>query len=365
MAVQQLVIPQRPPAPVIEIGDIQRALALATDPAEIKQINAQADAFEQYMHDCGLYSIEDMRPVNELRMGARWKLGRALAQHIRLSVRGPAREKEGVTALPSFAALIQRLDLTKPVVVAAQRIGCMPDEEMAALFEEARREARLLHYGELVRAARPWWYQESRIDKHNTIREGAKRRMVLERPGPFPLIYADPPWAFEIYSEMGAERTPDQHYPTLSDDEIKAFKIGGVPMSEVAHRDAALLLWCTSSNVHRALAVMEAWDFEFKSSAAWVKAAQPHDDDVLTRFGLGLVFRNMHEILLYGTRGAMPGPQYQPPSVFFYPRGEHSAKPPEIRAAIEQMYPDFDESTRLELFARQQVPGWTLYGFEA
>jgi hypothetical protein len=37
-------------------------------------------AFEQYMHDCGLYGIEDMRPVNELRMKARWKLGAALAK---------------------------------------------------------------------------------------------------------------------------------------------------------------------------------------------------------------------------------------------------------------------------------------------
>jgi hypothetical protein len=27
----------------------------------------------------GLYSIEDMRPINETRMRARWKLGRALA----------------------------------------------------------------------------------------------------------------------------------------------------------------------------------------------------------------------------------------------------------------------------------------------
>jgi hypothetical protein len=37
-------------------------------------------AFEQYMHDCGLYGIEDMRPVNELRMKARWKMGAALAK---------------------------------------------------------------------------------------------------------------------------------------------------------------------------------------------------------------------------------------------------------------------------------------------
>lgn len=31
------------------------------------------------MHDCWLYSVEDMRPINETRMAARWKLGKALA----------------------------------------------------------------------------------------------------------------------------------------------------------------------------------------------------------------------------------------------------------------------------------------------
>jgi N6-adenosine-specific RNA methylase IME4 len=74
--------------------------------------------------------------------------------------------------------------------------------------------------------------------------------------------------------------------------------------------------------------------------------------------------------LLYGTskRGNMPAPQYQPPSVFLYPRGEHSAKPPEIRIEIEKMYPDFDAATRCELFYRKadgEIDGWTTYGFEA
>ncbi|MFK4727125.1 N6-adenosine-specific RNA methylase IME4 [Bradyrhizobium niftali] len=343
----QLVIPKRPPAPVIEIDDIQRALAVATDPFEIKEIGAKLDAFEQYMHDCGLYSIEDMRPINETRMVARWKLGRALV--------GVTRAQGERTSERSFTKFLGELGLVKPTAIEAQRIGSLPDEQMAALFEVAKKEQRLLHYSELVKEARPFWYQESRIEKHKSIREGAKRRMVLERPGPFPLIYADPPWSFEIYSEMGAERMPDRHYPTLTDAAIKDYHINGVPMREVAHRDAALLLWCTSSNVHRALEVMTAWDFEFKASAVWVK----------DRSGLGLIFRNKHELLLCGTRGAMPGPQYLHQSVFEYPRGEHSAKPSEIRTAIEQMYPDFDESTRLELFARVKVDGWTPYGYEA
>jgi len=40
-------------------------------------------------------------------------------------------------------------------------------------------------------------------------------------------------------------------------------------------------------------------------------------------------------------------------------------KPLEIREAIERMYPHFDTTTRVELFARGSVPGWATYGFEA
>jgi hypothetical protein len=40
-----------------------------------------------------------------------------------------------------------------------------------------------------------------------------------------------------------------------------------------------------------------------------------------------------------------------------YPRGEHSAKPPEIRQEIERMYLDYDADTRLEL-----SPAATLWG---
>ena len=68
---------------------------------------------------------------------------------------------------------------------------------------------------------------------------------------------------------------------------------------------------------------------------------------------------------LYATRGRMPGPQYQPPSVFHCARGRHSAKPPEIQTEIEKMYPDFDARTRLYLFARDNAAGWTNHGFEA
>jgi hypothetical protein len=66
----------------------------------------------------------------------------------------------------------------------------MPDDELAKAYAEAQSEGRLLHFGELIVRARPWWYKANREAKHRSIREVAPRRTVLERPGHFPLIYS-------------------------------------------------------------------------------------------------------------------------------------------------------------------------------
>jgi N6-adenosine-specific RNA methylase IME4 len=207
-----------------------------------------------------------------------------------------------------------------------------------------------------LRAEKMAALKTNREAKHRAIHAAATGKMVLDQPGPFSLIYADPPWKFEVYSELGMAHSPDMHYPTLSYGEIADFRVAGLSIPEIAHKDAALLLWCTSGNIPAAIEIMKAWGFEFSASAVWDKQ----------KIALGYVFRNQHEVLLYGVRGNMPAPQYKPPSVFKYQRGAHSAKPPEIRGIIEQMFPDFDETTRLELFARgDKVPGWTVYGLEA
>jgi hypothetical protein len=112
------------------------------------------------MHDCGLYSVEDMRPINETRMAARWKLGKALAAVERkpgYEPRSSPREKK------LFAALLKTIGLDKTLGMKAQRIGAMPNDELAKAFDEARKAERLLHYSELIVRARPWWFQESRV----------------------------------------------------------------------------------------------------------------------------------------------------------------------------------------------------------
>ena len=342
--------------PPVDVSALRRALDQASTPPDVLELENKLDAAERYMRDSGLYTADEIRPINETRMFARWKLGRLLTEVDRGA--GPGRGKEGGRR-PSFKEYIKTIGLAETAAKEAQRIGTLPELELEKAFSAAHKQDDFLTYTDLIKHARPYWYKASRQKRHAVI--VANAAAVAGDIGPFPLIYADPPWQFKIYSEKGLERTPDQHYPTLTDDEIKDFRVGGKRVRDLAHRDAALLMWCTSSNLERALGILDAWGFTFKSSAVWVKLG-PEGKPIS---GLGFVFRNMHEILLYGTRGNMPGPQYQPPSVFMYPRGDHSAKPPEIRTEIEKMYPDFDAKTRAELFSRECAAGWTSYGFEA
>ena len=63
---------------------------------------------------------------------------------------------------------------------------------------------------------------------------------------------------------------PDDHYPTLTDQEIIDYKVHDRwTIPEISGKDCALFLWCTSSNLKRALAVMEEWGFEFTNQAAF------------------------------------------------------------------------------------------------
>lgn len=351
------VAPRRVNVPKI-ISDAEKAIEAATAPEEVLGVEKQLSSLEQLMQDSGLYTPDEIRVINEFRMRARWRLGVLLAKM--------ERHQGKKTISPTGKKLmdeLKRIGLDKNVAQEAQRIATLPPKELDAVLSRNHKAGVLNSYDSLIDWARPYWYKASRQKKHRDIAAAATAAAAARRNnsaakqvmGPFSLIYADPPWKFGVYSEKGLEKTPDQKYPTLTDEEIIDFKVNGQPMSEIAASKCALFMWCTSSNLERALAVMKGWGFTFKSSAVWVK----------DKTGLGLVFRNQHEVILYGTKGAMPGPQFQPPSVFFYPRGEHSAKPPEVRQAIEKMYPDFDEHSRLELFARETVKGWTPYGFEA
>ena len=161
------------------------------------------------------------------------------------------------------------------------------------------------------------------------------------------VLYADPPWRFEPYSrETGLNRAADNHYPTMTLDEIKRLQVP-------AAKDCVLFLWATAPMLCEALEVLRAWGFAYKSHCIWAKP----------RKGTGFWFRNAHELLLVGTRGnvAAPAPGHQPLSVIEAAATRHSKKPEAFAEMIERLFP---RTNKLEMFARQPRLGWHSWGNE-
>lgn len=328
------------------------ALDTATGPDEVVDIERKLESIEHMMRATGLFETEQVREANEGKVRARWKLGQMLAE----VERAPAPGKGKMTST-GLTSLLKRLDLTKQTAMKAQRIGALPEAKLNAALAHYRGTADFITYNELIVAARPFWHQEKRKDNHARIVAQAERakQSAPANLGPFALMYLDPPWTFETHTPEMTHRLPDDHYPVLTDQEIIDVRFFGQTIAELAQPDCAMFMWCTSSNIQRALAVMEALGFRYGSHAVW-------DKEVI---GLGLIFRNQHEVLLYGSRGAPPKPVELCSSVFRYRRTEHSAKPPEIRQALERMYPLFGAANRVEIFARGEIDGWSVLGHEA
>ncbi len=190
---------------------------------------------------------------------------------------------------------------------------------------------------------------ESRTGRLEKIEAISAGNAPLDTSRRYPIIYADPPWRYERPAMGGTARSIENHYPTMSLDEICA-----LPVSEIAADDCLLYLWATSPTLPECLRVIKAWGFDYRTHIVWVK----------DKIGLGYHTRNQHELLLIAKRGDMPAPTpgTQPSSVIAAPRGEHSVKPAIFAEAIERMYPGVG---KIELFCRSPREGWSVWGNQA
>lgn len=166
----------------------------------------------------------------------------------------------------------------------------------------------------------------------------------------FNIIYADPPWAYRVWSKAtGSGRSAASHYPTLDLESIKA-----LPVQAIAAPDCALFLWATSPNMREAFETIDAWGFTYKTIAfTWIK----RNVKAPTLFwGMGYWTRANPEFCLLATRGNPRRVAANVHSVIESPVLRHSAKPPETRDRILQLMGDLPA---VELFARPPVPaGW-------
>jgi N6-adenosine-specific RNA methylase IME4 len=166
-------------------------------------------------------------------------------------------------------------------------------------------------------------------------------------------VLADPAWSFAVRSPKGEGRSASQHYACMTLEAIAA-----LPVAEWAASDSWLFLWATTPMLPQALCVMESWGFTYSGNAfAWVKL---NPSGVGFHMGCGFTTRKNLELCLLGKRGRPRINSHSVRELIVAPRREHSRKPDEQYARIERLV----AGPYLELFARQQWPGWTAVGDE-
>lgn len=209
---------------------------------------------------------------------------------------------------------------------------------------------RMLTADETTVASRLVRQEAAREVQHARMKDPGRLGGSTERR--YAVLYVDPPWRYEGASDPA--RKAERHYSTMSHEELRA-----LPMAEIAADNAVLYMWVSPPKVAEAIALLSAWQFEFKTCACWDKGG-PNG----TRIGLGSFYRQQHELLFVAVRGSIapPAPANRPPSIIRAERTAHSAKPAQARTQIEAMY---GAVPRIELFARGPVPGWDVWGLEA
>ncbi len=173
----------------------------------------------------------------------------------------------------------------------------------------------------------------------------------------FATILADPPWQFTNRTgKVAPEHKRLNRYDTMDLAAISALPVAGV-CAPTAH----LYLWVPNALLPEGLEVLKAWGFTYKSNLIWHKIRKDGGPDGR---GVGFYFRNVTEIILFGTRGRDArtlAPGRSQVNFLATRKREHSRKPDEVYPLIEACSP----GPRLELFARGTRPGWSSWGNQA
>lgn len=165
------------------------------------------------------------------------------------------------------------------------------------------------------------------------------------------IIYADPPWRYDRGLCQGGV---DKCYSTMTPDDICR-----LPVSDIADNDSILFLWATFPKLPEALRVIEAWGFQYKSVAfVWLKQNRRGEG---WYYGLGFWTRGNAEICLLATKGKPKRLSNRVHQFIISPLRGHSRKPDEAREKIVELMGDLP---RIELFAREKVDGWDVWGNE-
>jgi N6-adenosine-specific RNA methylase IME4 len=179
--------------------------------------------------------------------------------------------------------------------------------------------------------------------------------LLRRKSGRFGAILADPPWRFTNRTgKVAPEHRRLSRYSTLTHQEIM-----DLPVERLALPKSHLYLWVPNALILEGLEVMKRWGFTYKTNLVWYKVRKDGGPDGR---GVGFYFRNVTELVLFGTRGNVrtEAPGRKQVNIIISRKREHSRKPDQLYQIIERCSP----GPYLELFARHRRRGWAQWGDE-
>lgn len=178
----------------------------------------------------------------------------------------------------------------------------------------------------------------------------------------YQIIYADPPWSYynditvgpDCTTVRGMRRPP---YKVMGSKEIIA-----LPVDKITDENCILFIWTTGYHLERAIKVINAWGFQYKTVGfLWAKKNKKGDP---VCFMGAYTMKSGMEMCLLATKGEGTHKlvkKHNVRSLIESQRLKHSQKPNEVRKRIVELLGDL---SRIELFAREKVLGWDVWGDE-
>lgn len=182
----------------------------------------------------------------------------------------------------------------------------------------------------------------------------------------YKVLLIDPAWKFKKYSDIDPGRSADRHYGCMSDEDTAR-----LPIYDLLEPDAMCFMWTTRTHQEKAFQIAKAWGLSYSTIAfTWAKLNPSAmgrmvtmDDPSLWFMGLGYITRaNCEQCLLFRKGKGLPRISKSVRELIVSPRRKHSQKPDRVYDDIEALYGSPDQTSYIEVFARNLRPGWTSVG---